>query len=134
MEKTKIGLSVKYASALVFLLFLFGGYTVGLLAFGYVMLFEKDQSLRISAITALLATLAYSVIQTVVGLLPDVVEVFTSLLNIFRVYTNINVILSISNFLFNIISLCRTVVFVILPLMVLLDKPVQLPFIKKLVD
>ena len=134
MEKTKLGLSVKTCNVLVFLLFLFGGYTVGLLAVGYVLLCEKDQSLRVSAVTALLSAVAYSLIHMLVGLLPDVVNIFVSLLSIFQVYVNVNFIHNISNFLYNILSLLKTVVFVILAFLTVLDKPVQLASVKKLLD
>lgn len=134
MEKTKLGLPIKYASALVFLLFMFGGYTVGLLAFGYVMLCERDESLRISAVTALLTLIACALIQFLIGLLPDVVEIFTSALNIFRVYVNVNIIHNIANFFYSIVVLLKNVVYVILALMALMDKPVQLDAVKKLLD
>lgn len=134
MEKTKLGLPVKICNVLVFLLFLFGGYTVGLLAVGYVLLCEKDQSLRVSAVTALLTAVAYSLIHMLIGLLPDVVDIFVNMLNIFRVYVNVNFVHNIANFLYSILSLMKTVVFVILAFMAVLDKPVQLAFVKKLLD
>lgn len=134
MEKTKLGLSVKICNVLVFLLFLFGGYTVGLLAVGYVLLCEKDQSLRVSAVTALLAAVAYSLIQMLIGLLPDVVEIFVNLLNIFRVYVNVSFLHNITNFLYSILSLMKTVVYIILAFMAVLGKPVQLSAIKKLLN
>jgi hypothetical protein len=134
MEKTKLGLSVKICNVLVFLLFLFSGYTVGLLAVGYVLLCEKDQSLRVSAVTALLAAVAYSLIQMLIGLLPDVVEIFVNLLNIFRVYVNVSFLHNITNFLYSILSLMKTVVYIILAFMAVLGKPVQLSSIKKLLD
>lgn len=134
MEKTKLGLSVKICNVLVFLLFLFGGYTVGLLAVGYVLLCEKDQSLRVSAVTALLVSLAYSLIHMLIGLLPDVENTFVSMLNIFRVYPNVLILSRIANFLYSILSLLRTAVFVVLAIMAVLDKPVQLAPVKKLLD
>lgn len=134
MEKTKLGLSVKICNVLVFLLFLFGGYTVGLLAFGYVLLCEKDQSLRVSAVTALLNAVAYSLLQMLISLLPNVVEIFVSMLNIFQIYVNVNFLHNIYNFLSNILSLLKTVVFVILAFLAVLDKPVQLTSVKKLLD
>ena len=134
MEKTKLGLSVKICNVLVFLLFLFGGYTVGLLAVGYVLLCEKDQSLRVSAVTALLTAVAYSLIHMLIGLLPDVVNVFVNMLNIFRVYVNVSFVHNIANFLYSILSLLRTAVFVVLAFMAVLDKPVQLALVKKLLD
>lgn len=134
MEKTKLGLSVKICNVLVFLLFLFGGYTVGLLAFGYVMLCEKDQSLRVSAVTALLAAVAYSLLHMLIGLLPDVENVFVSMLNIFQVHANVLLLNRIATFLYGVLSLLKTVVFVILAFLAILDKPVQLASVKKLLD
>lgn len=134
MEKTKLGLPVKICNVLVFLLFLFGGYTVGLLAFGYVLLCEKDQSLRVSAVTALLVAVAYSLLHMLVGLLPDVESIFVSMLNIFQVHVNALLLNRIATFLYSILSLLKTVVFVILAFLAILDKPVQLTSVKKLLD
>lgn len=133
MEKSKLGLSTGIVGAIVILLVLFGGYTVGLLAVGYVLLWEKDVSLRVSALTALLVALAASVINMVVGLLPDLVDIFSSMMNIFKVYLNLDVVYSIANFFYNIVSLLKTVALAVLAVFSLIGKPLMLGFIKKLV-
>lgn len=134
MEKTRLGLSAKAVGVIVTLLFFFGGYTVGLLAVGYILLCEKDQALRVSALTALVVALAYSLLNIVISLLPDIVYVFESMLAIFDVYVNLNVIRRISNFLSGILSLLKTAAYVVLVVMAVLDKPIQLAPVKKLLD
>lgn len=134
MEKTKLGLSANILSVIVILLFQFGGYTAGLLALGYVLLCEKDQSLRVSAVTALLVALAYSVLHMVIGILPSLAEIFSSMLNIFNVYSGMNFVHNIANFLYNILSLLRTAAFVVLAVMAILGKPLQLAPVKKLLN
>ena len=134
MEKTKLGLSAGILGAVAYLMFLFGGYVPGLLLVGYILLRESDCNLKTSAITALFATLLFSVANVVVGLLPDVINIFESLLSIFGAYIGIDFVSRIANFLYNVLSLLKTVVFVFLAGMSLLNKPVQLPIVKKLVD
>lgn len=132
MEKTKLGLSSGIVGAAAYLLFLFGGYVPGLLLAGYILLCETDEFLKGTAVTAALTALVISLVHTVIGLLPDIVNIFESLLAIFTVYVHIEFVNSIANFLYNVLSLLKTVAFVALAAMSLLNKPVQLPFVKKL--
>ena len=134
MEKTKLGLSAGVLSVIVILLFQFGGYTVGLLALGYVLLCEKDETLRVTAVTALLVSLAYSVLNMVIGLIPNIVSLFESMIAIFNGYVNLNFVHNVSNFLSIILSLARTAVYIILGVMAGLGKPILLPAVKKLLE
>lgn len=132
MEKTKIGLSAGIVGAIVFLLFLFGGYTVGLLAFGYVMLCEKDESLRLSAVTAVLVALAASVITLVISLIPNLMGILNSLLSAFDADIDLSVLYNLESFLNGLVSLARAVALVGLAGMSALGKPLQLAAAKKL--
>lgn len=134
MEKTKLGLSVRVAGALTYLLFLFGGYTPGLLAAGYILLREEDTGLKKTAVTAVLTAVALSALNMLVGLVPDVVDVFRCLAAIFEDYINSGVIGSIANFLYAVLSLAKTVVFVGLAAMSLLGKPVKVAAVDKLLN
>ena len=132
MEKTKLGLSTSILGAAAFLVFHFGGYVAGLLLVGYILIRETDLDLRISAVTALMLSLAFSLVNTLVGLLPNVVGIFESLLYIFDVYLGIEVINDVFNFFYNVISLAKTVIFLLLAVFTLVGKPIRLPFIKKM--
>ena len=132
MEKTKLGLTTGVLGAVTYLSFLFGGYVAGLLILGYILLWEKDSVLKVSAMTALLITLAASIINAVVGLLPDVVNVLESLLNVFKVYFSVAFLDNIYAFFVRLISLLKTVAMLALAGLCLFNKPIQLPVIKKM--
>ena len=134
MEKTKIGLKAGIVAALAYLLFLFGGYTVGLLFVGYVVLCEKDVWLRKTAVTALLVALCFSALSLLVGLLPDVLNLLYSLLRIFSVHIYLDIVESIFSFFSQIISLLRTVVFVLLAVLALQKKTVEIKALDKLFE
>ena len=134
MEKTKIGLKTGIVAALAYLLFLFGGYPAGLLFVGYVVLCEKDAWLRKTTVTALLVALCFSALSLLVGLLPDVLNLLYSLLRIFSVHIYLDVVDSIFSFFGNIISLLRTVVFVLLAVLALQKKTVEIKALDKLFE
>ena len=134
MERTKLGLKVSVMGALTYLLFLFGGYTAGLLVVGYILLCEESGELKKHALTAVLTAVVISAVNLVIGLLPDVVDVFRSLVVIFGGYLDGGIISSIANFLYAILSLAKTVVFVGLAAAALLGKSVKLSLIDKLLD
>lgn len=133
MEKTKIGVSVAVASAAVYLLVLFGGYTAALLLLGYIFLREESESLKVAVLTAVAVALAYSVGNTLLNLPTNLVAILDSFLALFKVYVSMNDIYNFFNLLTNIWSLAKTVVFVLLSVFAFIGKPVQLGFIKKLV-
>lgn len=134
MQKTKLGLKTTVVGAIAYLGFLFGGYVAGLLILGYVLLIEEDTTLKVSALTALLVTLAASLINAVIGLLPDAVNVLESLLSVFKEHLSVAFLDNLYAFFARLISLLKTVAMLFLAGMCLLNKPVQLPFIKKLFD
>ena len=72
MPKTNLGVTVGLMAAAIYLLAIAGGYIPLLLIGGYVVLVEKDAWLKRVAIKALALMLLFSVIVTVIGLIPDV--------------------------------------------------------------
>lgn len=134
MEKSKLGLSVAVMGAIVYLTALFGGYTPLLLVAGYILIVEESTQLKKTAITAFLLMLVFSAVNFVIGLLPDILDMFYSFLQIFKVYVHLNVIDSIANFLYSAVSLLREIVLIGLAVLALMKKPVNIPFINKLFD
>jgi uncharacterized membrane protein len=134
MEKTKLGLSTGAVAALAYLMYLFGGYTVGLLFLGYVVLCEKDTWLRKTAVTALLVAACFSCLSVLIGLLPDIVNLVGSLLRVFKVYLYLEELDSLYSFFSNIISLARIIVFALLAVLAFQKKTVQIKALDKLFD
>lgn len=133
MEKTKIGVSVAIASAAVYLLVLFGGYTAALLLLGYIFLCEQSKDLKVSVLTAVAVALAYSVGNTLLNLPTNLVAILDNFLSLFKIYVSMNDIYNFFNLLTNIWSLIKTVALVLLSVFAFIGKPVQLGFIKKIV-
>lgn len=130
MEKTKIGLPVVLASAMVFLLCLFGGYTVGILVFAYVMLCEKNLTMRVAATTAILLALSYSAVCMVIGFVPNIAQLFNFADN-YYFYQIYNSIIKTANIVDSILVLAKNALYLVLAAMCLMGKPLELPFIKK---
>lgn len=133
MEKTKLGLSVGVVGAAAFLLYQFGGYTPALLLVGYVLLCESDTGLKKSVLSATVIALGYSLVNYVIYLFPNVTGLLTSFLNIFGVHPELYIIDRIFNFLGTVVAFLKGLLMVFLAGMSLLNKPVELPFLKKLI-
>lgn len=134
MEKTKLGLPVGIVGAAAFLLFLFGGFTPGLLLLGYILLCETNTDLKNTALTAVVLALAFSLVNSLIGLLPSVVNLFTSLLGIFTVNVNTWLLDSIFSFFYQVVSLLKTVVMLAMAFLSFKGKVFEIPFLKKLFD
>ena len=134
MEKTKIGLSVAVMSAIVYLTALFGGYTPLLLIAGYILIVEESTQLKKTAVSAFLLLLTFSAVNYVIGLLPDILNMFYSFLEIFKVYVHLSFIDNVAGFLYSVLTLLREVVLALLAIAALLKKPVNIPFVNKLFD
>ena len=72
--KSKLGLSVGALGALVFFAALFGGYVGVLLVAGYIVLVEDNEWLRRSAVKAVFTLVFFSVLITVINLIPDLLQ------------------------------------------------------------
>lgn len=134
MEKTKLGLSVAVMGAIVYLTALFGGYTPLLLVAGFVLIAEENAQLKKTAVTAFSLLLVFSAVNFVIGLLPDILNLFYSFLQIFKVYVHLNVIDNIANFLYSAVALLREIVLAALAILSLLKKPANIPFVNKFFD
>lgn len=132
MEKTKLGLSTGIVAAVAFLMFLFGGYTTGLLVLGYVLICEEDRWLKATALKALLLAVAFSVVNFVIGLLPELISILSSLLEIFGGHLYISFISNVANFFGNVVSLLRWVAFAGLAVLALKNKSVPVKFVDNL--
>lgn len=129
MEKTKLGLPAGLFGALIFAAAYFGGYTVLFLVAGYVLLCEEDLWLRRTAVKAVLVTVVFSVINLVLGLVPDLVGIVDDLFNVFGSYFSIPFISKVIILLQSVISLVRMLVFVLLGVMALSQNKMKLPVV-----
>ena len=135
MEKTKLGLSVSLVGAIIFLAALFGGYTPLLLVAGYVLIVEESTQLKKTAVTACLLAIAFSLLSFLIGLIPELLSVLISLLQIFGVYDlHFSFINNVTNFLYTALSVIKEVTFVFLAGLAALGKPFIPAFVSKIID
>ena len=87
MEKTRIGIPAPFiAAAAIYLSALFSGYLLTGLLVGYVLLCEKDRSLKTHAVCAFSLLLLFSLVSCTMYLIPDMFDVISSMLAIFNVH------------------------------------------------
>jgi uncharacterized membrane protein len=134
MEKTKLGISVALTAVVVTLLGYYGGYVIGGIAIGYVLLQEQNEWLKKHALRVLALMLSFSVASTLLWLIPDVLNLFYSFMELFNVHIYINVVNSCFNFLGNVLSLLKTVVFVLLAYSAFTQKEFKVPVVDKLIE
>jgi len=136
MEKTKFGIPVALAAAAAWLLGLYGGYVITGILVGYVLLKEDNELLKKTCLRVLMLMLTFSVASTAINLLPNLLELCYSLLRIFKVSIYLEPVHSFFNLLSVVLSLAKTVLFVLLGIATALNKnfkiPVLDPFVEKI--
>jgi len=111
MEKSKLGISLPLLAGLTFLICYFGGYVIGGILIGYILLKEESTWLKKQAILAAFLMIAFSVLNLATNFIPNLLDIPESALEIFGVYINLNIIDSIFNFLYNIVYILKIVAF-----------------------
>lgn len=85
MQKTKLGITVGALGAITFFAGFFSSYLAVIVLAGYVLLFEENEWLKMSAVKAIVLMTFFSVLIAVINLLPDVVDFFGDIASAFRV-------------------------------------------------
>ena len=134
MEKTKLGISVGLMGALLYALGLFGGYFLTVAAVVYVLWREESVWLKQTAVKALALTFLFPVISLAIGVIPDLVGLVQSVMNLFDEFFSMEVILEIEAILRSILNILEYVVFILLGVMTLGKKTVRVPLVDALVE
>lgn len=134
MQKTKLGVSVGLLGAAVYLGAAFGGYVAMFLIAGYVLLLEENEWLKKAAVKAVALMIAVGVLNTAIGLVPDVLSWLANFLSIFNVYITVGTVNSIFNSITGAISIIRTVFFLILGVKALNQGTVNVPVVDNLIN
>lgn len=120
--KTKLGISVSLMSALLYFGGLFGGYVVLALLVGYVLLKEDDTWLKRAAIKSTVICVGCSLLSSVIGLVPNLYGIFSSLLSVFGADMPGTALVSLANFLQYVVTFVKTVALLYFGLAALLNK------------
>ena len=134
MEKTKLGISVGLMGALLYALGLFGGYFLTVAAVVYVLWREESVWLKQTAVKVLALTFLFPVISLAIGVIPDLVGLVQSVMNLFNEFFSMEVVLEIEAILRSILNIVEYVVFILLGVMALGKKTVRVPLVDALVE
>ena len=132
--KTKIGLSAGAYAAFTWLLALYGGYIPLVIAVGYVLIFETNEWLRVSVVKALFFTLVLSLLCSALYILPDLFEMFDDWAGVFNGNVPYGKLSKVIAALVDIVTIFKTVFFIILGLMALKMKTIRIGFIDKFAE
>ena len=83
MQKTRLGISAGLLGAAIYFMGLFSGYLVAAALAGYVLLFEENSWLRKSAVKAVSVMAVFSLLITVLNLVPNAISFVDNVVSIF---------------------------------------------------
>lgn len=83
MQNTRLGISAGLLGAILFVAGLIGNYVILLIAACYVLLMEENVWLKRAAIKAVVVSVIFTIINAIVGLIPDLFEVIGDLMALF---------------------------------------------------
>lgn len=132
MEKTRIGIPAPFIAAAIYLSALFSGYLLTGLLVGYVLLCEKDRSLKTHAACAFCLLLLFSLVSCTMYLIPDMFDVISSMLAIFNVYFYPEFMDRFLSFFNTSLSLLKTLAFLALTVLAIVKTNIRLPLLSKL--
>lgn len=130
-SKTKLGLSTTIMAAIVCFFGLFGGYTPLLLVVGYVLIREEDAWLRQTAVGVLFICLAFSLLNTLLGLIPDLIAVLNNLAAIFKGSFSIPFVSRVITFFKSTLSFLEQLILLVLAFLSLMGKQIKIPALEK---
>lgn len=134
MEKTKLGISLGLAGAILYCLGLFGGYTITVLAMAYVLIFENSVWLKKTAVKVLIFCLTFSLLSVLVQFLPNCLALLNSLLSLFNEYIDYNIIVRLQNIAIQGLNLLEIILFIVMGVMAFLNKSIPIPGLEGFLD
>ena len=134
MEKTKLGISIGVLGAVLYLLGLFSGYLATILVAGYILLCENNSWLKKTALRAIFILLAFSLLNTVIGLIPNLINFVDDICNIFKGYFTFNFATNVVNVLRDIVNFAEIFAYIFLAFTAVKQKDIKLPLIDKLIE
>lgn len=132
--KTKLGISVAMMAAITYLLGFFSGYLALILIAGYVLLFETDEWLKKSVVKALGISLVFTLASTLIGLIPNFVNLIDSLLRIFEEEFEVEVLSNLVIFVQNVLGFCEKLLMLALAFLAAKAKTIKLPVLDDMIE
>ena len=134
MQKTKLGMSVTLLAALICLSPFVGGYVVMFGLALYILLAEKDEWLKKTAVKVLAVVFLFGAANVVLDLVPSVINVIDSIFSIFNRSFQIRFVTRLIYAVENILSFLRTILLIAMSLMALVQKAPEFKPVEDLVE
>ena len=134
MEKAKLGIAYYVLAAIVCLLGYYGGYVITGIFTIAVLFTEENPWLKKYCVKTLLLMLVFSLLYTVLGLIPDILGIVYSGAGIVGFNLYFGAVESVFSMLRQIVDLGEMVLFILMAIFALAKKNFKLPVIEKLVN
>ena len=129
-----MGVSAGLLGAALYFFGLFSGYMVTILLAGYILLFEENVWLRRTSVKAVAVLILFSLISTLVGLIPDVIDAVNSVASLFEQYFSLRLVSNIVNIINNLLRLIKTLCFLNLGFKALGQRTTRIAVIDDLIN
>ena len=134
MQKTRLGITVGLLGAALYFSGLFGGYMITIILGGYVLLFEENAWLKKTAVKSVTLLMGFSLLTSLIYLLPNVIGLIDSILNVFGGTFYITFISNIIDVIDNVLGLGENLLFIILGIKALNQGTLSVLIIDKLIN
>ena len=134
MQKTRLGISAALLGAVVCFSGLFSGYLLVFLLTAYILLMEENVRLKKTAVKTVAVLMVFSLLSAVLGLIPDLISVISSIFNIFNGSFSIRILSSIISAARSVLGFLETLLLLGLGFKALNQGTIKIPMIDKLVD
>lgn len=133
MQKTRLGISVGLFGTLLYMAGLYGGYLITILLAGYVLLFEENEWLKKSAIKAVALMVLFSVVSSLIYLLPNVVNFIGDVIGVFGGGFYFSWLSNLANTIQSALNIIETILFIGLGVKALNQGDIAVPVVDKLI-
>lgn len=134
MQKTKLGITVGLLGACVYFTGLFGGYLAVIVLSGYVLFFEENEWLRKGTVKSVVLLAAFSLLTTLLNLIPDTIEFINSFMYIFGENFSIPILSKIITVVTSAVDIIRKIIFIGLGMKAFNQGDISIPFVDKLIN
>ena len=134
MQKTKLGISVGLMGAIVCLTGYYSGVLALLLLGAYIFFQEENEWLKKLCIRVLVAVFAFYVVDSVLGIIPDVFNLLSDLIGLIGITLRFTFFKDLIYLVQDAIDLLQKLLFIGLGLKALNQGTIKIPVIDSLVD
>jgi len=134
MQKTRLGISVGLLGAAIYLSALFGGYVPLILLVGYALLFEENPWLKKSSVKAAVIMFSFDLLSTLIGFIPNVIEVINNIAGVFNSNFSTILIDKIMVVFNTILAISEKIIFIILAIKALTQGGLSIGFVDKVIS